>query len=219
MKTPPTGVLKRGLQLAALGLLIGVAMSFLIPIRVHADSLWRDGEARPMVSDKRATAVGDILHIVVQETSTATKDNKTKSAKSSGADASISSFLYGPGSSGLLTRGGKYPAMKFSAKSDFEGGGTINNSERIIARIAVQVVDVLPNHNLVIEGRRNTAFAGETQDAVLRGVVRTADITSANTVFSYNVADASIKFISKGSVSNVQKKGWFTRTWDKISPF
>ena len=109
--------------------------------------------------------------------------------------------------------------MKFSAKSDFEGGGTINNSERIIARIAVQVVDVLPNHNLVIEGRRNTAFAGETQDAVLRGIVRTADITSANTVFSYNVADASIKFISKGSVSNVQKKGWFTRAWDKISPF
>jgi flagellar L-ring protein precursor FlgH len=207
------------LRVAALGLLIGVLLSLLVPLPVHSESLWKDGTSRNMVADKRAAAVGDILSIVVQENSTASKDNSTKTAKSSSADASISSFLYGPANSGLLTRKGQYPALKFSAKSDYEGGGQINNMEKIIARIAVQVIDVLPNGNLVVEGRRTTAFSGETQEAVLRGVVRPADITAANTVFSYHVADASIKFVSKGSVSNVQKKGWFTRFWDKISPF
>jgi flagellar L-ring protein precursor FlgH len=81
------------------------------------------------------------------------------------------------------------------------------------------VIDRLPNHNLVVQGTRRTAFSGETQDAVLRGIVRPEDIAANNTVFSYNVADATITFVSKGTVSNNQKKGWFTRLWEKVTPF
>jgi flagellar L-ring protein precursor FlgH len=164
-------------------------------------------------------AVGDILNIVVQENNSASKDNKTKTSRQSAVDASISSFLYSPGASSLLTKKGQLPAIKFDAKNSFDGGGSINNSEKIIARISVQVVDVLPNKNLVVEGKRQSSFSGESQDVILRGVVRPEDITSANTVFSYNIADASIKFISKGTVTDSQRKGWFTKIWDKLSPF
>jgi flagellar L-ring protein precursor FlgH len=163
--------------------------------------------------------VGDILTIVVQESNTASKDSSTKTAKSSGVDASISSFLYGPSASKFLMKGGQYPAMKLNGKQDFTGGGQINNSEKITARIAVRVVDVLPNGHLVLEGTRQTSFAGETQDAVLRGVVRREDVQSNNSVFSYNVADATIRYNSKGSVADSQRKGWFTRVWDKVTPF
>jgi flagellar L-ring protein precursor FlgH len=83
----------------------------------------------------------------------------------------------------------------------------------------VRVIDVLPNQNLVIEGKRQTSFGGETQDIILRGIVRPADITANNTVFSYNVADATIKFSGKGAVSETQRKGWFTRVWEKLTPF
>ena len=184
-----------------------------------ADSLWVDGAARSMVGDKRAVAIGDILSIVVQENSTATKDNNTKTSKKSSVDASLNTILYSPAASKFLTKAGELPALKFDAKQDFDGGGKINNSEKMIARIAVRVVDVLPNQNLVVEGRRQTAFANETQDIVLRGVVRPADITAGNTVFSYNVADASIRIISKGAVTDNQRKGWFTRAWEKVTPF
>jgi flagellar L-ring protein precursor FlgH len=172
-----------------------------------------------MIGDKRAHGVGDILTIIVQENSSTTKDNNTKTSKTSGVDASISSFLYSPLASGLLTKGGSLPALKFNAKNDFNGGGQINNTEKIVAKIAVRVIDKLPNRNLVIEGTRRSAFSGETQDIVLRGVVRPEDIAANNTLFSYNVADATITFLSKGSLSNTQKKGWFTRVWDKVSPF
>jgi flagellar L-ring protein precursor FlgH len=184
-----------------------------------AQSLWKDSISMSMVSDKRARAVGDILTIVIQENHTASKDNTTKTAKSSDVDASISSFLYSPGASGLMTKNGQLPALKLSNKQDFSGGGQINNSEKITAQIAVKVVDVLPNGNLVIEGTHQTAFSGETQDAVLRGVVRSEDVQANNTVYSYNVADATIRYISKGAVTDSQKKGWFTTIWDKISPF
>jgi flagellar L-ring protein FlgH len=184
-----------------------------------ADSLLVSGKSRAMVADKRAAGVGDILNIVVQETSTAKKENNTKTSKEAGVDASISSFLYSPAASGLLTQKGQMPALKYKSKSNFDGGGSIDNSEKIVARVAVQVTDVLPNGDLVVEGRRQTSFSGESQEAVLRGVVRPADITANNTVFSYNVADVNIKFVSKGAISDSQRKGWFTKFWDKLTPF
>lgn len=183
-----------------------------------ADSLWKPG-ARSGLSDKKASAIGDIVTIVVQESATTSKQNNTKTSKSSEVDASISSFLYGPTASGLLTKGGQYPALKAGAKNSFDGGGQINNSEQINARIAVRVVDVLPNNTMIVEGRRRTAFSGEKQEVVLRGVVRGDDVSALNTVLSYNVADASISIVSSGSVSDTQKKGWFTKTWDKVNPF
>ena len=204
---------KRGVWLLALGWLIAW------PTWVAADSLWRNDHTPSIVADKRAAGVGDILNIVVQENSTATKDNNTKSSKQSAIDSSIQAFIYSPAASKLLTKGGTLPALKLSGNQSFNGGGTINNSENIIARIAVQVMDVLPNRNLVIEGRRQTSFAGESQEVVLRGVVRPMDITPNNTVFSYNVADASIKMVSKGTITDSQRKGWFTRLWEKIAPF
>ncbi len=184
-----------------------------------AQSLWKTDQPASMFADRRARNVGDIITIIVQETNTARKENSTKTARKSSADYSIASFLYGPGASGLLTKGGQYPALKFSGAKDFDGGGSINNSESINTRVAVRVTEVLPNGHLVIEGRRETSFSGETQEAILRGTVRSEDVTTANTVLSFNVADATIKFVSKGGVADSQKRGWFTRAWDKISPF
>jgi flagellar L-ring protein precursor FlgH len=54
---------------------------------------------------------------------------------------------------------------------------------------------------------------------VLRGIVRTDDVLANNTVFSYNVADASIRINNRGAVSDTQRKGWFTKIWDFITPF
>lgn len=185
-----------------------------------ADSLWKDDVARPLVGDKRAVAVGDILTIVVQESTTTAKDNSTKTARQASVDATVGSFLYPPSAgAGWLTKNGVLPAMSFNSKSDSAGGGTINNTERIVARIAVRVIDVLPNRNLVIEGSRETSFSGEKQTAILRGTVRAEDIAGNNTVLSYNIADATIKFVSTGTITDSQRKGWFFRLWEKIAPF
>ena len=111
------------------------------------------------------------------------------------------------------------PAIKYKFANDFEGGGTINNSEKIVAQVTVQVIDVQPNGNLVIEGKRETAFSGEKQNIVLHGIVRPDDVLANNTVYSYNVADAKIQIIGRGAVSDSQRKGWLTRLIDKVNPF
>jgi len=182
-------------------------------------SLWKEESSRSMFADKRARAIGDIINILVQENNTASKQNSTKTSKSSSVDASLDTILFSPSASGFLTKAGKLPAMKFGGSQSFDGGGQINNSEKITTRIAVRVTDVLPNGNMIIEGRRETLVSGERQEAVLRGVVRSEDVNANNTVFSYNVADASIRFLSKGTISDNQRKGWLHRVWEKITPF
>jgi flagellar L-ring protein precursor FlgH len=109
--------------------------------------------------------------------------------------------------------------MQMNSENTFDGGGSINNSERINARIAVRVTEVLPNGHLVLEGRRQTVVAGEQQEAILRGVVRQEDIQPNNTVPSSTIADATIKFVSRGTVSDSQRRGWFTRVFQAITPF
>jgi flagellar L-ring protein FlgH len=208
-----SGRLTRSLQRALLVCLLG------LPLALPAQSIWKDNSTTSLVADKRAHGVGDIVTILVLEDNSAHKNNNTATEKNTSMDASISSFLYSPGSSGLLTQKGAMPAIKYGSDHKFAGGGTIDNSETITAKIAVRVVEVLPNGNLVLEGTKKTAIAGETQDAVLRGVVRQEDIAPNSTVYSYNVADATIKYVSKGAVSDAQRKGWFTKVWDKITPF
>jgi len=182
---------------------------------VQAQSLWHDETARPIFADKRAAGVGDILTIIVQETTTANKNNQTKTEKNSSWTAAITSMLF-PGWGAVK---GSMPAVSYNSDLKHDGSGAINNSQTMVAQVAVKVMDVLPNHNLVIEGRRETSFSGERQTIVLHGIVRPEDVTAANTVLSYNVADASIHIDGKGTVTDTQGKGWFTRILDKVNPF
>ena len=81
------------------------------------------------------------------------------------------------------------------------------------------VIDVLPNGNMVVEGVRLVRFSGETQYASLRGIVRPVDVQKDNTVLSTNIADAQVEFVSEGSLTEAQKKGWLLRLANKASPF
>lgn len=203
----------------SIGLFAGLLLALPGPPAIRAQSLWHDETSKIMFADKRASGVGDLITIVVQENTTASKNNQTATSKKTSLDAAIASFLYSPAASGLLTKGGTLPALKYASDHQFTGGGTINNSEQIVAQVTVRVIDVLPNKNMVIEGTRETSFGGEKQNIILHGIVRPDDVSANNTVYSYNVADAQIQIIGKGSITDNQKRGWFTRLWEKFSPF
>ena len=208
--------IQRARRWPGLGMLLALMC---LPPAVLAQSIWQADASRSMFADKRATSVGDIITIIVAESSTASKNNETKTEKQSSLSAAIASFLYPPSAGGFLMHKGEMPAMSYNSDVKHDGSGAINNSETVVAKIAVRIVDVLPNRNLVVEGKRETSFSGEHQTIVLRGVVRSDDVSAANTVYSYNVADATIQIIGKGTVSDSQNKGWFSRIWDKLNPF
>jgi flagellar L-ring protein precursor FlgH len=93
--------------------------------------------------------------------------------------------------------------------------------------MSAQVIDVLPNGNLVIEGIRQVGMSKERVFLSLRGIIRPADIlagmrTATNVppeIYSYMIADARIELVSEGMLSDANKKGWLQRLDDKITPY
>ncbi|EIQ00339.1 flagellar basal body L-ring protein [Opitutaceae bacterium TAV1] len=188
---------------------------------VSAASLWTAPGSREvsLVADSRAGRVGDIITIVVAEAAAQSSTQSKNTSTDTSAEAAVNQFLYPPSASKFGTHNGALPGISFGGTSTFSGGGSVNNSQTITARAAVLVTDTLPNGNLVIAGARRTTFSGETQHVILHGVIRRDDITSANTILSSNIADTHIEFISEGSLTDAQKRGWLSRIYEKLRPF
>lgn len=201
--------LKSASKLALLATLTSAAFA-------GSGSLWPTGGVeRGMTADHRAAAKGDILTVVVAETANATSAQTKSSNRESSVNDAISQFVFSKG----LTHNGETPTLTLGGKSAYTGGGQVNNTQSLTARAAVLVTDVLPNGTLVIEGSRRITFSGETQYVVLHGLVRPDDIASSNTVISSNVADARVEFISEGSLTDAQKRGWLAKLYEKLRPF
>lgn len=190
-------------------------------VPASAGSLWKTAHAREtaMYTDRKARRVGDIITVVVSESASVSASKRTKTDKKASVDAAVEAFLWDPAVTNGGTHKGSLPQTKMGGTNNFEGGGEINNKQTITARAAVTVVDVLPNGNLVIEGSRFVSYSGEKQYAILRGLVRPDDVTNANTVASSSIADARVEFVSEGTITSNQRKGWLTRVIDTVNPF
>lgn len=217
--------------------LLGVLLLAVCP--VQAGSLWKDGvtDERGMFADKRARRIGDIVTIVVQETATLSNSLRLKTDKKSnsgpeGVASNLLNQFLGNLPSKVFNKQiteslpkdysitlPTAPSLPVSGANDYTGGGEIKNSQTIATRAAVQIIDVLPNGNLVFEGIRQISFSRERQFASLRGVIRPYDIQPDNTVISSNVADARIDIVAEGVLTDAQKKGWLLRLNDKLNPF
>jgi flagellar L-ring protein precursor FlgH len=183
-------------------------------------SLWPAGAGeRSHFADRKASRAGDILTVVVSESATAQNNQSKTSNRDSSLEDAVQQFLFSAATSGLGTHKGSLPGTSFAGKASNSGGGTVNNSQSLTSRAAVLVTDVLANGNLVIEGVRVVTFSGETQYVVLHGLVRPDDISSGNIVFSSNIADARVEFITEGTLTDAQKRGWLTKLYEKLRPF
>jgi flagellar L-ring protein precursor FlgH len=109
--------------------------------------------------------------------------------------------------------------LNISNSSKFAGAGSTSRQENLNATITARVIDVLPNGNLLIEGRRNIKVNEEDQIIVLEGTIRSRDIAQDNTVNSIYVADARISYSGRGIISDRQSPGWLMNILDKIWPF
>ncbi len=185
------------------------------------ESLWvkPNNKERGMFADRRASRIGDILTVEIDESSTMISSLQTTTTKQASIANAVNRFLFSSDASNFGTHNGELPATNLSGDNSFSGGGQISNSSSLTARISVLVVDVLPNGNLVLEGAREISFSGEQHYFVLRGFVRPEDIGPSNTVSSENIADAQVEIITKGAITSSQKKGWLTKLNDILNPF
>ncbi len=181
-------------------------------------SIWQAGSTG-LTEDFKARRKGDIVTILIVENASASKEAKTGTSRATSINAGIPNFM-GLESSLLKSNFGDLSKLiNASVDSKYDGAGSTSRQETLNATISAKVIDVLPNGNLMIEGRRNVKVNNEDQIIIVEGTVRPADIGPDNIVNSSFVADAKIVYTGKGIISDRQSPGWLMNFVDKIWPF
>ena len=192
-------------------------------VRPQADystgSIWQASSVS-LTENAKARRKGDILTIVISEVASASKAAKTDTSRSSAVNAGIPNFM-GLEKAGIISNnvGDLSKLINASVDSKFGGSGSTSRQETLNATISAKVIDVLPNGNLLIEGRRNVKVNNEDQIIVIEGTVRPTDIDQSNSVNSIYIADAKINYSGKGIISDRQSPGWLMNLVDKLWPF
>ena len=190
------------------------------PPHADADSLWKKRDARVnfLVQDSKARNVGDLLTIVINEQSAVdnSEDKDMKKQSTIAANGSAS----GSSSGGLENSPSSATGdMKATSSRTFAGSASYKDSREYTDNITVTVVDVLPNGNMVVSGRRNIMIAGEARTLAVSGVVRSIDIGPDNKINSKYVADLRTVYEGDGPSRRFVRQGWFSKAANKLWPF
>ncbi len=197
------------------------------PARFNPNSLWRNG-ARAFFEDQRARRVGDILTVVIEIDDKAEIGNATNRKRDNSETAGIpklGGWELSKTLEKLLPEGVKLSDVNLAdfvratSDSNSDGEGTIDREEEVTTRIAAVVTQILPNGNMVIEGRQEMRINFEMRELVVAGVVRPEDITATNTIPIAKIAEARVAYGGKGQISDVQQPRYGQQFLDIVLPF
>lgn len=180
--------------------------------------------ATRLYADEKAHSVGDLITVIVEEKSSLSRSAQNQSTKSTtgGGNMSVASPYYTTAEGeqrGAPWQSATLPAFNWQFGHNQSGGGETTSEDDLSSTLTARVLDVLPNGNLLLEGRRVVQLEEERVEVVLTGIVRTRDISAANTVSSSRLGDASIRYVSKGPLRREHRRGLFTRLWNWVNPF
>ena len=187
------------------------------PATYNANSLWRNG-SRAFFKDQRARQVGDILTIAVNFTDKAAIANDTARSRKNSEDSGVDNFF---GKKTLPFVNSTLPTRLLTADStaSSEGKGSVTRQEALQTNVAAVVTQVLPNGNLVVEGKQEIRVNFEIRELVVAGIVRPEDIQSDNTIDSAKIAEARIAYGGRGQITDVQQPRYGQQVSDVILPF
>ncbi len=190
------------------------------PMSYQANSLWRTG-SRAFFKDQRAQQVGDLLTVRVRITDKASIDNATERARSNKEGLDVEGFLGQEDRlNKLFAKGATGKGLvDLGSTTSSKGEGSVKRAESLTTDIAAVVTQVLPNGNLVIEGKQEVRVNFEVRELIVAGVVRPEDIEAGNQIDSTKIAQQRIAYGGRGQITDVQQPRYGQQVLDIILPF
>ena len=181
------------------------------------NSLWQSG-SRAFFKDQRAAQIGDILTVQVTFDDKASFNNETQRQRTAADNEAISN-LYG--FEHQIAKWGANPASLIDAtsSSNHDGKATMNREEQINVQVAALVTQVLPNGNLVVQGRQEIRVNYEVRELQITGVARPQDISSTNTVSINKLAEARVSYGGRGQLTDIQQPRYGQQILDIVAPY
>lgn len=183
---------------------IAFALAAMFAAPGSAQNLFKARATRSsLIADHSARNVGDILSIVIQERHRVTNEDRTERDNTTSLRAQIEAYT--------LTedtfKTNVLPEVDVRQTRAVQGEATQEKDSNFEARMAVMIVDRMPNGNLVIAGSRMVQVDDETKTLRISGVVRQLDISSNNSVSSSAVAEARVSITGEGGNTRMTTRG------------
>lgn len=167
---------------------------------------------------QRQWRVGDIITVVLNESTQASRNSSLITERKATNDVLASSWT-----NALLSPNGFWGDVRGDidlnkAEIGTEGVGTAAQANALSGVITAMVAEVLPNGNLIVEGRKQLSLTEGAEFIQIRGVVRTRDVQPDNTVSSMRMAQAQISYRGSGNLAESTQPGWITQLLFKYWP-
>lgn len=193
----------------------------------HADSLFTPAAARggTLIAEKQTRfEVGDIITVMVQEkveaSTTANTNTKKESDVSSSASAAANQFLVADAPGGLnVIPEERLPNWDIGTENEHKTTGSTRRSSTLTTTITCTVTRVHPGGNIEIEGSKRITVNRDDSLLVVKGTVRSKDVSPGNMVRSTQIANAQVELKGKGPLWNNQRRGLLTRFLDWFAPY
>jgi flagellar L-ring protein precursor FlgH len=184
------------------------------------NSLWETG-GRAFFRDQRAGRVGDILTVVVTINDQAQIQNETKRSRDNSDSANLTNFLGLESKLNTVLPQAVSPSnlVNMGSATSNDGKGSIGRQEQIDLRVAAEIIQVLPNGNLVLEGKQQVNVNYDQRELSIRGIIRPQDIAADNTITYDQIAEARIEYGGKGTIGDVQQPRYGDQLFDILMPF
>jgi flagellar L-ring protein precursor FlgH len=172
------------------------------------------GNGEDWFGRKRAYKVGDVLTVLLNETTQASRSQSTNTKRATKNDV-LGSIMEG-------VRPAKGPLSQIKldgSEISSEGTGTAGQEARLVGSISVTIAEVLPNGNLVVRGEKQLALSEGSEFIQVAGIVRPQDVAPDGTVQSRRLANAQIAYRGTGELASASRPGWGTRLFQQFWPF
>jgi flagellar L-ring protein precursor FlgH len=189
-------------------------------VQKENNSLWASNR-QTFFKDQRANQVGDILTVMIDIDDEAELDNETERTRSANENAGIDNLL---GVESQLTKilpeGVTGPDLvDLGTSSASRGSGSTEREEQVSMKLAATVTQILPNGNMLIQGRQEVRVNFEKRILELAGIIRPEDILTDNTISYDKIAEARISYGGEGQITDMQQPRYGQQVYDILFPF
>ncbi len=197
------------LQRFAFGLVISILGFVMVPVK--ADSLWDSAKGSFYSSERKRPKVGDVVTIMISESSSAAQEASTRTSKESGVGLSLESgWDQVANLLGSETIRKTYDAS-LEGNDRYLGSGQTARKSTVRAMVTAVITEILENGNVYVVGEHKVKVNNEIETIRVSGIIRPSDITGSNTINSYQIAKAEVSVNGAGVVGSKQSPGVLTK--------
>jgi len=173
------------------------------------------------VSMPRANRVGDVITVLVALDDKAKIDSNNTYNRQAAHTSSLTNFLGLESKLPMFLPKAVNPTRLTNTNSNSQdtGRGLLDRKDTLDTKIGATIIQILPNGNLVIQGRQEILFGTELRVIDVRGVIRREDIASDNTIPYSKIAEARIAYGGRGDITDVSSVPWGQQVLNKILPW